>query len=645
MEICHLVVILCLIFVQAQIVLAQECSTCQCCAVGQHAPCTIEGYCQNGCIDGYYGENCINKCITPNCKSCYQSIGSYSCSECKSGYYLKNNICYNCGSQCKSCATYSCLSCNDGYWGDTCENNCNESCASCQKLNGFCLTCDPGYYVYNGKCNTCGTHCAVCGATRCSSCYDGYWGDTCENSCNESCASCQKWDGYCLACDPGYYVYIGKCNTCGTHCAVCGATRCSSCYDGYWGDTCENSCNESCASCQKWNGYCLTCDPGYYVYIGKCNTCDTHCAVCGATWCSSCRVGYWGNKCENSCTGRCASCQQSNGGCLSCKPGYMGSTCDERCVEYCLECDRLDGNCISCDKSHWGYACDACNVQCKICNQSNGCLECNVGYYGQTCDKDCGVYCQNCDRINGCLQCLPGYYKHNNMCAECSYRSNGCTCTSKVQCSGCVDGYFLNPSLCSKCPEYCSNCNKSSLSGQTVCTSCTAGTFGETCQYICSQDCENGYCDEKDPDETCSQCANGRFGEKCEHFCSLGCESRNCTKETGSCTCKTGWNGQRCQTFIQTKPEKQTTPTALGGVIGGGIVALSATVFLALFLFRRRKVNLSNKSKTNEKEPENLSALYEILNDRTLCYHHRKPQLPESTTEQVRQGNSAYFYR
>ncbi|WAR30166.1 PTPRS-like protein, partial [Mya arenaria] len=483
MEICHFVVVLCLMFVQAQIVLAQECSTCK------YASCTSRGYCYNGCIDGYYGNNCIYKCITPNCKSCHQSYGRIYCSQCKYGYYLKNNICHNCGSQCKLCSIYSCQSCYDGYWGNTCENNCYESCASCSKSNGYCFSCEPGYYVHNGNCYPC----------------------------------------------------------------------------------------------------------------------DTHCAVCSATLCTSCRDGYWGNKCENSCTGRCSLCQKSNGGCLSCKPGYMGSTCDDLCVEYCLECDRLNGNCISCDKSHWGYACDACNVQCKICNQSNGCLECNVGYYGQTCDKDCGVYCQNCDRINGCLQCLPGYYKHNNMCAECSYRSNGCTCTSNVQCSGCVYGYFLNPSLCSKCPEYCSNCNKS-LSGQTVCTSCTAGTFGETCQYICSQDCENGYCDEKNPDETCSQCANGRFGEKCEHFCSLGCESRNCTKETGSCTCKAGWN------VIQTKPEKQTTPTALGGVIGCGIVALSAIVFLALFLFRRRKVNLSNKSKTNEKEPENPCALYATVN-------------------------------
>ncbi|WAR30160.1 PTPRS-like protein [Mya arenaria] len=550
--------------------------------------------------DGYYGNNCKYKCITPNCKRCYQHISINYCSKCKSGYHWNNFTCYNCGSQCKSCDSNSCLSCYNGYWGVTCENNCTESCASCRKSNGDCFSCEQGYYLHNGKCNTCDTHCDVCIAT---------------------------W--------------------------------CLSCFNGYWGETCEYSCNESCASCRKWNGNCISCDPGYYVYNGKCNTCDTHCAECVATLCTSCRDGYWGISCQNICTANCASCNIWTGDCLSCEPGYRGGTCEERCVEYCLECDRLNGNCISCDKGHWGYACDACNVQCKTCNHSNGCLECNVGYYGQTCDKECGAYCQTCDRTNGCLQCLPGYYTHNNICAECSYRSNGCTCTSKEQCSGCVDGYFLDPPLCSKCPEYCSNCNKSSLFGSTVCTSCPADTFGKTCQYFCSQDCKNGYCDEENPDETCSQCANGRFGEKCEHICSLGCEPRNCTKETGSCTCKAGWNGQRCETcmdgyygrhcnnscpnlcqtcdkngqcldkcqpgyrgescqeVIKTKTEKQTTslsPAALGGGIGGGIVALSAIVLLVLLLIRRRKVNLSNKCKTPGKEPENLSALNATVN-------------------------------
>ncbi|WAR16752.1 PEAR1-like protein [Mya arenaria] len=353
----------------------------------------------------------------------------------------------------------------------------------------------------------------------------------------------------------------GKCWYCGC-CAdgqdpICTYNYCQhGCINGQSGSYCDRKCSsEHCVKCHRSDvNYCLECNSGFYG--SRCEYCGTNCADCMQTGCQSCVDGYWGQTCYKKCREHCLTCQKRNGACISCKPGYHGHWCDSRCGDRCLKCDKLNGNCIACENEFWGDTCIACGNNCKICNQSHGCLECNVGFYGKTCDTYCGLHCQMCDISYNCSECRPGYYKYNNNCEECQLKQNGCTCTSGVQCSGCVDGYFLNDQFCSKCPDHCTTCKKSS-SSSSLCFSCTSGWFGQTCQYWCSDYCTNGICDENNAvcrcsqnykGETCDQCADGRFGEICEHNCSLGCESGNCTREIGFCLCKSGWSGQRCDT-------------------------------------------------------------------------------------------------
>lgn len=65
-----------------------------------------------------------------NCNSCDTKTGI--CSYCKSGYYLKNNICENCPSN-ASCSNGIAFTCNDYYYqnNDSCVDICtNVSCAN-----------------------------------------------------------------------------------------------------------------------------------------------------------------------------------------------------------------------------------------------------------------------------------------------------------------------------------------------------------------------------------------------------------------------------------------------------------------------------------------------------------------------------------
>ncbi|WAR16674.1 TENX-like protein, partial [Mya arenaria] len=533
-------------------VCTKECSTCQCCADGKYPKCSSRDNCNNGCIEGYYGGKCKHKCTSQNCLRCHRNYG-YICLECTSGYYLYNHNCYDCGTQCKSCASNGCNSCYDGYWGNTCGKQCAQNCASCTKWNGYCMSCESGYYVYNGKCTTCGAHCEVCGPRGCTFCHDGNWGSSCDKKCAQNCASCRISDGYCLFCASGYYFHHGKCTTF------------------------EYVAQEDVLPVMTATGETHVMKTVRKTVLRVENQMDIVCPVIRDTTFIMAYVplvvhtvqyvakeGVHGAMTDTGETHVILNVlinvrRVANRMVIVCPVYQDGKTCNKRCVEFCSQCDRLNGDCHSCDIGRWGYQCITCGVQCLTCNQLIGCLKCNVGYYGKTCATYCGPYCQTCDISNNCTECLPEYYNLNHICEECQLKPNGCTCSSSVRCSGCIDGYFFNDHICSKCPDHCPTCKLLSLSSPSLCTSCASGMFGQSCQYRCSENCKNGFCEEENAvcrcswkfkGETCEQCTNGRFGEKCEHQCSLGCESGNCMRETGFCSCKSGWSGRRCETCM-----------------------------------------------------------------------------------------------
>ncbi|WAR16915.1 TENX-like protein [Mya arenaria] len=520
-----------------RVVCTQDCSTCQCCADGKYLKCSIRGNCNNGCIDGYYGKNCKYKCTSQNCLRCHRNYGNY-CQKCTPGYYLYNYNCNDCGSQCQSCSSYGCNSCYDGYWGSTCDENCAQNSTLCRKSDGYCLSCGSGYYFYNGKCTTCGIHCAVCDPRGCTSCHVGYWGSTCDENCAQNCASCRTSDGYCLSCGSGYYLYNGKCTTCGAHCACCGSGGCTSCHNRYWGSTCDENCAQNCASCSKSDGYCLSCSPG-----------------------------YWGNTCENPCGHHCLECDEQNGECISCEHGYLGHPCTECSRDMCMP----------------QFDCELCTNISFFANGGVCCL----------CSLDKCVSCSKAlDTVN-CKICKQGYYPQSNgQCGFCnSYCfKNECDSSSGVCLYGCINGYW-NKTCDKECEPDCLSCNQTDGS----CSQCKNNTrHGHDCRQECSATCKNSKCDNNG--NCINVCIPNTFGKQCENKCDGSCSPKDnrtsCSEKTGMCLygCQHGYRGRFCPKDVGNKSEKQTLLTAaLGRGLGGGIMALIILAIIAMVWFRKRR--------------------------------------------------------
>ncbi|KAJ8316207.1 hypothetical protein KUTeg_006221, partial [Tegillarca granosa] len=206
--------------------------------------------------------------------------------------------------------------CDDGFYGQSCENSCPIHCINnlCIKENGLCK---------NG-------------------CQKTFYGDQCNNNCSESCKfqDCFR-NGTCRDCVPGTYG-----NLCEQKCAKgCMNGNCSrngscigACFNGYYGEACDKMCSDNCSAkgCDKYISYC-----------------------------HECKIGWYGLHCSEQCPFNCSSntCNKTTGTCTNCVKGYHGLYCNETCSNGCKDaiCDPVSGNC------------------------SHGCAD---GFLGQFCQND-----------------------------------------------------------------------------------------------------------------------------------------------------------------------------------------------------------------------------------------------------------------
>ena len=269
---------------------------------------------RNQCV-----EKCENNKYWSQCLVCNEEKDKIDeCKQCKSGYYLPNDLsqksyCYSCPNTCKSCqGSYynpTCTECKEGYKlsGGRCLKECvigsGNLCKSCNSQEGKidqCLECNDGYYLMTND-------------------YDDYYYDYYDyyyyyyyyyntkrrcRSCPDDCTKC-KYNGYeadCTECYIGYHLvkyeynqysyYYNPINY--TRCEECSIPGCESyaqnsnkcicnscqsglspikdtntneiisCYDG-----CEIGESEKCKSCNE-NGNCGDCNEDYELNNGKC---------------------------------------------------------------------------------------------------------------------------------------------------------------------------------------------------------------------------------------------------------------------------------------------------------------------------------------------------------------------------------------
>ena len=127
--------------------------------------------------------------------------------------------------------------------------------------------------------------------------------------------------------------------------------------------------------------------------------------------CSPCKPGFYGNNCELKCDG-CLSgaCDQDSGACTQgCLLGFHGNKCEETCPQ-CLygRCDHSSGECTEGCQS--GFHGKRCELQCPDCalgvcdQQTASCLEtCPPGESMQFCQEGQSKKCnflKRCNHIN-----------------------------------------------------------------------------------------------------------------------------------------------------------------------------------------------------------------------------------------------------
>lgn len=392
-----------------------------------------------------------------------------------------------------------CQDCSGSFYGPACTKQC-DPCLN----DGHCDSGEQG----SGKC--------VCAEgfdpnTRCATCLPNYFGDKCQK-----CPDCNFPHGNCEDGLTG----SGRCS-----CAVGFdlAKNCMDCMDSFYGPTCTpcracdgGQCNHGLlgdGACVCPEGFdpdsrCLECEPGFYgKTCTQCRSCNSH--------------------------GRCNDTVVGDGTCI-CDEGY---TPDSRC-SLCDEGWDFNPTTMSCQcaPQHFGAHCLSCPIcaphgHCNggkdgdgrcICDvgwsDSNNCVGCMSGYFGDTC-----VSCRKCDR---------------GRCDDGLHGTGFCNChrgwSAATDCFDCEDGFFGDE--CVECPRDCGHgkcssglngtgeciCNDGwKLAGKAPCTTCSEGYIGPHCE-LCP-----GFLESEIPCNGHGQCVLVDSQVKCNcdvRYSGKGCE-------------------------------------------------------------------------------------------------------------------------
>jgi hypothetical protein len=216
---------------------------------------------------------------------CYACLNSTFCTQCNDGYFVRSFITsYGRGeAECQPCSSYYPKTCGD------CDNILN--CKTCSRVDEKlkCSACKEGYVLDKLQCIKHDQLCPI----SCNSC-------DANSNCNFDCK-----DGY-LGLNCGYTCLITNCRTCRTQ------DSCDVCNDGFYTTSCNVKCNTNCIGdtpvCRINDGYCL----------------------------NGCKEVYWGEQCQERCNEHCQTDDNSlkvcyrNGTCThGCYSGYSGSDCSK----------------------------------------------------------------------------------------------------------------------------------------------------------------------------------------------------------------------------------------------------------------------------------------------------------------------------
>ena len=431
-----------------------------------------KGFCPVGT---YY--NLASQVCTPNPIANCSYFDNPRCLTCLPGFILYNNLCYSI----RGCATYS-------YWYG-------------------CYTCSPDFILSDRWCissNFSIPNCLTYNGQSCTSCASNFF--LVENTCvslPQSCAQVNR-QGVCLSCVNGYTLSSnGLCTLSVPNCANydAGNNRCSQCRSGFYlNPNFLCSANPSFCTTSLQNGQCLSCFPGYVLQNGLCfvsqNLCQVYnpstglCSACvnfAVLSNNACQCGPKSYPSDRTCVPFPEGCSQyavQSGACTECEAGY--SLALNRCVQ-----NQVPENCVEYDPA--SFLCNRCSGGLVVSSDRKSCISCPVGYVpsaGNTCQIP---GCLSYNSANQCLSCEQLFTLQNGLFFRTI--SNCGSYNFYNQCLQCLNGFTLYNGLCyssiANCLAYqqdgrCFNCaNGFTLSG---------GACWKTIQFCSTYSSQNGSC-------------------------------------------------------------------------------------------------------------------------------------------------------
>ncbi|EAR96176.2 REJ domain protein (macronuclear) [Tetrahymena thermophila SB210] len=316
-------------------------------------------------------------------------------------------------------------------------------------------------------------------------------------------------------------------------------------------------CPNFCLSCD--NSGCLKCSPGYNLYNGICNTCDSTCLTCsgsGNNQCTTCKDNnYYLSDKYNYCVSSCDSDQYID---LTSSQKYCRS-----CMSKCQTCTNSNG-CQKCLTGYYytGNSCAPCDNTCNSCS-GPGKDQCTICQSNQYISENLNNYCDpNCDLTQG--QFIDQSNPDQKYCKKCV--SNCKTCSNYTNCTTCMDYYYVSGNTCSPCDNSCKQCSGPGVNQCTVCRQ-SAYFIQPDNNNICVQSCDqnNGYYVDKKTSrvqwycrkciQSCKICSDGNSCSTCfdQNFldssnlcqpCDSTCQTCNGTKNTNCIICRSGLHMQ-----------------------------------------------------------------------------------------------------
>nr|XP_034321698.1 receptor-type tyrosine-protein phosphatase epsilon isoform X3 [Crassostrea gigas] len=345
---------------------------------------------------------------------------------------------------------------------------------------------------------------------------------------------------------------------------------------GVYGSNCDQSCAKNCKDykCNIIHGDCFSCKPGW---TG--NLCNTKCSD-----------GSYGDNCSRQCSGHCRhniACNYVTGQCdKGCTEGWFSLNCSQQCKGQCREditCNETTGLCNKgCDAGWSGDMCDK---------------ECDDETYGYNCVNRCSGHCLNnypCNKQTGHCDggCQPGYT--NSDCGKnClpGYFGEGCG----VRCSG----HCIKDEPCDHITGECSIGCQDGYTGARCDKECEKGHYGRNCSLICSPNCKT--CRHTDGLCKCKagwmgpNCTNEcilSYGENCQYQCSQHCINETCDRFDGSCQ-KDCDNEESCK--LVDMSDSNDLSATVGGTVGSIVLLIIGIVIAVFFLRLRRKAKTMTK--------------------------------------------------